>query len=178
MSRGLKEGVERLQKPYYEDEPPKWVSVQKCDIRARLIADRHYSRQTVGSPQFTRPGKNIVLLLEDCSALWVSWKPANGIKRMDKAGEVYECTIFRNEGDYLSSELIKSAVMETECIWGKPLDGWITYVADNKVLSSNPGYCFLRAGWEKRGRNKKGNLTKLLFTSETKVEKVEQVALI
>jgi len=144
-----------------------WIVVSKGDIRARGIADRHYSRQTKGSPQFTRPGNNLVLLLEDCSALWVSWKPANGLKRMDNAGEVYECTIFHNEGGELSSELIKQAIEITEKLWGIPKDGWITYIADEKVKSVNPGYCFKVAGFVYAGRNKKGNLSKLLLASPT-----------
>ncbi len=140
-----------------------WIVVSKGDIRARGIADKHYSRQTKGSPQFTRPGKNLVLLLENCSALWVSWRPANGINRMDHLGEVYECTIFRNEGDLLSSSLILSAIQLTEEVWGKPKDGWVTYIADAKVQSVNPGYCFKKAGFINKGRNKRGNLTRLVI---------------
>jgi len=142
----------------------KWISVSKGDIRARGIADRHYSRQKVGTPQFTRPGNNLVLLLEDCSALWVSWKPANGIKRMDNAGDVYECTIFHKDGGGVASEMIIEAMNITETLWGKPEDGWITYIADAKVKSVNPGYCFKMAGFVHAGRNKRGNLSKLLFS--------------
>lgn len=138
-----------------------WIIVSKGDIRARGLADRHYSRQKPRTPQFTRPGNNLVLLLEDCSALWVSWKPANGIKRMDDAGLAYECTIFRNEGGELSSDLIKSAIGLTEKTWGNPIDGWITYIGDNAVRSENKGYCFKVAGFKTNGRNQKGNLTKL-----------------
>lgn len=138
-----------------------WIVVSKGDIRARGIADRHYSRQKKGSPQFTRPGNNLVLLLEDCSSLWVSWKPSNGIKRMDGFTDVYECTIFHRDGGRLASELILSAIERTEEIWGKPLNGWITYIADDKVQSPNPGYCFKKAGFKYDGRNKKGNLTRL-----------------
>ena len=141
-----------------------WIIVSKGDIRARGIADRHYSRQTVRAPQFTRPGNNLVLLLEDCSALWVTWKPANGIKRMDDMGECYECTIFHNDGGILSSALILTAIELTEQVWGKPPNGWLTYIADAKVKSVNPGYCFLKAGFKRAGRNKKGNLTKLVKT--------------
>jgi len=143
----------------------RWIVVSKGDIRARGIADRHYSRQKIGTPQFTRPGNNLVMLLEDCSSLWVSWKPANGIKRMDNAGEVYECTIFHKDGGGVASELIKGAIEVTEELWGKPKDGWITYIADKKVQSVNPGYCFKKAGFIHSGRNKKGNLTKLLLAT-------------
>jgi len=142
-----------------------WIVVSKGDIRARGIADRHYSRQKPRTPQFTRPGNNLVLLLEDCSALWVSWKPANGVERMDDAGNAYECTIFRNEGKLLSSDLIKSAIEITESVWGKPPDGWITYIGDSQVKSSNKGYCFKIAGFKNNGRNKKGNLTKLILSN-------------
>ena len=147
-----------------------WIVVSKGDIRARGIADRHYSRQTIGAPQFTRPGNNLVLLLEDCSALWVTWKPANGIHRMDDMDGAYECTIFHNDGVELSSQLIIDAMKVTESVWGIPKNGWLTYVADSKVKSVNPGYCFKKAGWEVIGRNKKGNLTKLVCTPTHKGE--------
>lgn len=137
-----------------------WIIVQKADIRARGIADRHYNRQSIRASQFTRPGYNLVLLLEDCSALWVSWRPA-GQKRMDNAGDVYECTLFRNEGKMLSSELIRSAVELTEEVWGEPIDGWLTYINTKKVRSHNPGYCFLMAGWHRNGKSKRRGLLKL-----------------
>lgn len=151
-----------------------WQVVSKGDIRARGIADRHYSRQTKYAPQFTRPGKNLVLLTQDCSSLWVSWRPTNGIKRMDNLGEVYECTIFHRDGGQLASELIKEAIELTEQLWGKPRNGWVTYIADDKVTSPNPGYCFKMAGFKTAGRNKKGNLTRLLLTEGENVEKEEE----
>uniref|UniRef100_A0A6M3LF66 Uncharacterized protein n=2 Tax=viral metagenome TaxID=1070528 RepID=A0A6M3LF66_9ZZZZ len=148
-----------------------WIVVSKGDIRARGIADRHYSRQKKGTPLFTRPGNNLVFLTKDCSALWVSWKPANGIKRMDTAGDVYECTIFHRDGGVLASELVREAIELTEQLWGKSPDGWITYIADDKVKSVNPGYCFKQAGFQVAGRNKKGNLTKLVAPNKGGGEK-------
>ena len=153
-----------------------WIVVNKCDIRARGIADRHYSRQTIRSPQFTRPGNNLVLLLEDCSALWVSWKPANDIKRMDGLSKVYECTIFHKDGNnQLASELISSAIALTNQIWGIPQNGWVTYIADNKVKSPNPGYCFKKAGFIYDGRNKKGNLSRLRLPTSASVRSGEGI---
>lgn len=32
-------------------------------------------------------------------------------------------------------------------------DGMLTYVWDKKVRSTNPGYCFKRAGWRAIGRS-------------------------
>lgn len=146
---------------YWQKKTMQWLVVSKGDIRARGIADRHYSRQKKRTPQFTRPGKNLVLLTEDCSALWVSWCPADGIERMDRLGDVYECTIFHRDGGPLASELIRAAIELTEKLWGTPKDGWVTYIADDKVKSVNPGYCFKMAGFVSDGRNKAGNLTRL-----------------
>ena len=39
-----------------------WNVVHKGTKAAVRTADGHYSRQKPGTPQFTRPGKNIVLL--------------------------------------------------------------------------------------------------------------------
>ena len=132
-----------------------WIVVGKCDVRARGLADRHYSRQTKRSPQFTRPGNNLVLLIQDCSAVWVTWKPATGIKRMDGMAGFYECVLFRNEGKELSSKLILSAMELTESIWGKPL-GWLTYIKASAVASVNPGYCYKCAGYKVAGSSSKG----------------------
>jgi hypothetical protein len=57
--------------------------------------------------------------------------------------------MFRNEGAGLSSELILAAVELTERLWGPSPHGWSTYVARDRIRSSNPGYCFKMAGWER-----------------------------
>ncbi|WP_079524039.1 hypothetical protein [Solibacillus isronensis] len=38
-----------------------WQVTKKTDVTCRQLADRHYSRQTVGATSFCRPGKNYVL---------------------------------------------------------------------------------------------------------------------
>lgn len=118
---------------------------------AVAMADRHYSRQTIGALQFTRPGQNIVLMTTDHLALWASWRPRAGIKRMDGL-EAIECTIFRNEGPHLSSELIREAVALTVAKRGWPPDGVITYVKPSAVRSENPGACFRKAGFKRDKR--------------------------
>lgn len=136
-----------------------WVVTNKGDQDCRLLADRHYSRQKVGSRQFCRPGRNLVLRTAAGDAVWVTW---SGIR--DDSLDAWECTIFRNESDYRSSDLIREAVEITLREWGgAPPDGIITYVDQSKVRSSNPGFCFLKAGWEKFGRSKRRNLLRLQF---------------
>lgn len=51
-----------------------WQKTIKFDPRCASLADRHYSRRTVGSPQFMPPGETVVLYFEDTSGgggLWV-----------------------------------------------------------------------------------------------------------
>jgi len=65
----------------------------------------------------------------------------------------WTCTIFRNEGKLLSSELILDAEIALAGIHPDDCgpDGMMTYVWCSKVSSTNPGYCYQRAGWSKVG---------------------------
>lgn len=136
-----------------------WMVTHKGDRTCRLLADRHYSRQTIGSPQFCRPGHNLVLRTARGDAVWVTWQ---GIR--DDGLDAWECTIFRNESRFLSSEMIESAVQATLTEWGTPpKDGIITYVDQSKVRSSNPGFCFLKAGFERAGKSRKRGLILLQY---------------
>jgi hypothetical protein len=145
-----------------------WQRVSHLDPRARAIADRHYSRQTVGAREFTRPGNKIVLLCFDAAnrplALWVSQRPdpASGVARLDGL-DAWDCAYFRNEGSLVkASVLIREAVAITVGIWGPggqegpvsvPADGFVTTVNPHRVAPTmrrgEPtwGYCFQRAGW-------------------------------
>lgn len=122
-----------------------WTMTHKGDNRAVALADRHYTRQKPGTPQFCRPGRNIVLLSEYADALWVTW---SGIR--DDDYEAWECTLFRNEGKYLSSHLIVLALGITRHLWGMPpRDGIITYVGQRYR-----GGCFHAAGFRRAGMSK------------------------
>lgn len=139
-----------------------WMVTHKGDRSCRLLSDRHYSRQHIGHPMFTRPGRNLVLRTADGMAVWVTW---SGIR--DDGLDAWECTIFRNETDYLSSEMIKDAVTATYGEWGPPpKDGLITYVWSNKIKSANPGYCYKKAGWKAIGKSKHRGLILLQFKPE------------
>lgn len=127
----------------------KWKLSHRFDTKARKIADRHYSRQKPGTEQFVRPGSCLVLWQP--SALWVtSWqKPEHTDHDWPNA---WECTIFRNEGAGLSSDLIRSAVRATRWKYGDPPSGgMISFVDSDEVGSGKPGYCFECAGWSHVG---------------------------
>lgn len=131
-----------------------WVRTHNCDQAGRELADKHYSRQTIGAPRFTRPGSNLVLRTPNGDAIWASWKSDF---RRDNL-QAYECTIFRNESSYISSYLIAYACLATFQVYGDIEDGIITYVDDSKVESKNPGFSFQSVGFKKIGRTKKAKL--------------------
>lgn len=60
--------------------------------------------------------------------------------------------LFRNLGRELSSELIRSALSETYRQWAirygeLPAERLRTEIGIGQIKSSNPGYCYKRAGW-------------------------------
>lgn len=58
-----------------------------------------------------------------------------------------------------AAHLIREA---DELAWQRwPGERHFTYVDDSKIRSSNPGYCFLKAGWQRAGRSKTNRLTLL-----------------
>ena len=134
-----------------------WRISHKYDVAGAALADRHYSRRKIGAPQFCPPGQTLVLVTPDGDAVFAWWRPhpASGLKAMNGL-DGWTCTIFRNESARRSSELI----LEAEAILRERHDcgpdGLITYVDTKKVRSSNPGFCFQRAGWSKTGWAKKG----------------------
>lgn len=143
----------------------RWVETDKGDQRCREIADRHYTRVSVGHPMWTRPGWNQVLYTQQKSrpraAVFAWWRPKwesglEGTERKDGL-RCIECTIFRNETRYRSSELITEALA---CVltWEHALDvdwpdGIITGVSSEKTAGGRhpeheAGYCFREAGFE------------------------------
>lgn len=128
------------------------------------LADRHYSRRTVGSPQFMPPGQTLVLMTPAGDAVFGWWRPHpdSGLKALNGL-DGWTCTIFRNESKRLSSALILEAEEELRRRHDCGPDGLITYVWDKKLRSTNPGFCFKLAGWVVTGRsadNKKTLLQK------------------
>ncbi|MEF3312628.1 hypothetical protein PV433_27430 [Paenibacillus sp. GYB004] len=145
-----------------------WIRTHAGDQSGRLLADRHYSRQTVGHRQWNRPGRKLVLRTPQGDAIWVTW---SGIR--DDGLQAWECSIFRNESQFLSSEMIRDAIEATYSEWGTPPpDGIITYVNSSKVRSPNPGFCFLKAGFRKIGKSKKRGLVLLQYNISKVYEKV------
>lgn len=155
----------------------RWIETDKGNPRCRVLADRHYTRQSPGHPMWTRPGWNMVLFAEQkngrsASFCWFRPKWESGIRGTERKDglRAIECAIFRNETSWLSSKLIIEAV---SCLltWDHALDvawpdGIITGVSSEKTkLGRNsahePGHCFREAGFEPfvhSGKNAKADV--------------------
>ncbi len=139
----------------------RWHLSHRYDVRARPLADRHYNRRKVGSPQFAPPGSCLVLLTEGATALWItSWPKGEYVRHAWPGAWVNSC--FRNEDRdlHLSSELILEAVAATCAFYGAPpKQGMITFVdAEKTKHKRDPGRCYVKAGFKYVGRTAKDDL--------------------
>jgi len=135
-----------------------WKLVSRTDTRARLLADRHYSRKSPGHPEFCPPGDNIVLLGLHNDALWVSHRPHPGALETPRADglDYWDNPYFRNESDHLASDLIVQALGITIQIWGEPFasDGFHSFISTKHVRPTKRrgkniwGYVYILAGFE------------------------------
>lgn len=139
-----------------------WQQTGKFNPYGAALADRHYSRRKIGSPQFMPPGQTLVLVSPTLDAVFGWWRPhpRSGIEAMNGL-DGWTCTIFRNESRFLSSTMILVAEQELLTRYPCGPDGLLTYVADKKIRSTNPGFCFKQAGWRAIGRSADGKKTLL-----------------
>jgi hypothetical protein len=145
----------------------RWTLSHRADTLALPLADRHYNRQKIGSPQFVPPGKCIVLRTQ--TALWVtSWPFAEYVKHAWPGAWVNSC--FRNERrEDRSSDLVREALAATCSLWDAPqiycsycdvLIAMVTFI-DTEHVRKKPdkdyGKCYQKAGFELcRGKTKGG----------------------
>lgn len=122
------------------------------DVEMAKLADRHYSRRTVGARQFLYSERKLVL--RDAAGLVLfAWIWPDESMRMD-GQRGYNNAIFRNESERRSSEIILEAEAAAFAKWGP--NRLYTYVDPRKIRSVNPGYCFKVAGWHYEGKSKSG----------------------
>lgn len=135
-----------------------WELSDRFDPLTVPLADRHYNRRAIGSPQFAPPGRCIVLRTPACDAFWItSWPFAEYVRHAWPGAWI--CSAFRNESPGLSSLLIREAVAATRWKWDPPALAHpiVTFINPAKVRHKrDPGRCFLRAGFEHIGWTKGG----------------------
>lgn len=147
------------------DEPEqRWCASHRADPVARMLADRHYNRQKVGSPQFVPPGRCCVFVTDCGRAFWVtSWPFAEYVKHA--WGGAWMCSAFRSEGAGKASDLILQAVSATRAFYPDvPPLGMVTFVDRSKVtpviVRGKPvwGWTYRKAGFREVGETKGGLL--------------------
>lgn len=142
-----------------------WLWASCTDDRLRGLYQRHYSSdkatrrrgRPIDTPNQLRmvgPGEYRGMLTADCRAGFI-WR----LSKHRKDGQTgVECTLFRNEGTSAgcyASCLILGAMSWAWRAW--PGARLFTFVDPRKVRSTNPGYCFLMAGWRRvPGLTKRG----------------------
>lgn len=123
------------------------------DRTGARLADGHYSRRSPGSPQFMPPGQRECLVTRDGLSTWGWHRPHPRAQLRSLNGlDGWTCTIFRRTGGPLASELVLDAELAIGALgYDCGPDGFITYVWDEKVRSTNPGCCYKKAGWHTAG---------------------------
>lgn len=149
-----------------------WLLSSSSDPRALAIIDgtgrhegvgAHYSRRTPGSRTFTGVGQEIVLVTDDETAVWAVVRQKTPAPRGTGASRgrtgasvatpyVWRNNMFRNLGPQLSSDLIREATIRTYEEWllrygALPGERLRTEVEIKSIRSTNPGCCYLKAGW-------------------------------
>ncbi|HEY7769465.1 hypothetical protein [Longimicrobium sp.] len=158
----------------------RWQLSWRADPVGRDLADRHYTRQKIGAPQFVPPGRCLVLTSEkrgkgrNRRALWVTSWPFGRFVKHAWAG-AWMCSCFRNEGAGLSSALIREAVAATRWRWPDvPELGMVTFVDESQVKPrATPGLCFIEAGFQVENERSKGGLLALRLRPEDMPDAVE-----
>jgi hypothetical protein len=128
------------------------------DPEMSMLADRHYSRRTVGSRQFLNNGRKIVIRNAEGTILF-GWMWPQEEMRMD-GQRGYNCAIFRNESERKSSEVILECERIAFDRWG--FNRLYTYVDPQKTKAIKcrgervVGFCFIKAGWKFIRESKSG----------------------
>lgn len=139
---------------------PDWWITRDGDLDCLALYERHYSAYRYadgrGRRLFVGPGEKLVLRTESADAMFV-WRRFLDDCIDQRTGDRQQgvnCSIFRNEGRILSSNLVAQADRIADVVW--PSCRHYTYVDREKIESTNPGFCFLAAGWRRAGMTKGG----------------------
>lgn len=143
-----------------------WELAHRFDKRCLPLADRHYNRQKVGSPQFAPPGRCLVMYASPPGgeAFWITSWPFAEYVRHAWAG-AWVCSAFRSEGAGKASDLIRQALAATRHFYGEPPAlGMVTFLDRTKVKPimvrgvPNWGRTWELAGFRPCGETKGGLL--------------------
>lgn len=141
-----------------------WRPSHRFHTPARQLADRHYSRQKPGTPQFMPAGSCRVLIAANQKAVFGLSFPKPEFVKHAWAG-AWITSIFRNENaGPLASDMIREAMAIMQTLYEVPALGCVTFVDPKKVRGVRvrgekvKGFCFMKAGFRLVGETKKGLL--------------------
>ena len=138
----------RVRLPFLFSASGYWVPVRDGHPSLRPFMDAHYSgrkyRDGRSPPKIMGPGQYLALLGMDGMAVLAGRKAI-----MMDGQEGINGSVFRNEGERTSSEILREGMGLAWDRW--PGERLFTYVNAAKVRSRNPGYCFKAAGWRRCG---------------------------
>lgn len=149
-----------------------WTPSHRFHTPARLLADNHYNRQKIGSPQFMPPGSCRVLVAGNHKAVFGLSYPKKEFVKHAWAG-AWINSIFRNEdAGPLASTMILDALAIMQTQYEVPELGCVTFVDPKKVRGVLRrgerifGFCYLMAGFRHVGFTKKGLMAWQLLPEE------------
>lgn len=141
---------------------PAWWLTKDGDAACLDLYERHYSAYRYRDRRrrflFVGPGDKLVLRTwaGDAFFVWRQFRDACLDARTGAPQAGVNCAAFRNEGTHRSSDLIRQADAIADRCWTDRRH--YTYVDARALRSTNPGFCFLAAGWQRCGRTKSGLL--------------------
>lgn len=149
-----------------------WCVSHRADPAAARLADRHYNRQKIGTPQFAPTGSCAVFVTGCGRAFWVTSNPLAEWVKHAWAG-AWMCSAFRSEGAGRASDLIRAAVAATRAHYGDlPSIGMITFIDRRKVkptmVHGEPtwGWTYRKAGFVYAGETKGGLMAMQLHPAD------------
>jgi hypothetical protein len=140
-----------------------WWKTKDGDVECLAMYERHYPPKRYKNgrrvAQFVGPGESVVLRSDPSYPLvaFFVWRKFVDDCIDERTGERQQgvnCASFRNEDIARSSELIRQADAIADFCWSDRRH--YTYVNPARVRSTNPGFCFLAAGWRRCGVTKGG----------------------
>lgn len=139
-----------------------WFRTKDGDRALIAVYEKHYSSYHYKDgrirTQCIGPGEVIALSTWERDAFFV-WRNFIDDCIDERTGERQagvNNAIFANHSKHLSSELIRQACAVANVAW--PNQRRYTYVDPKKIKSTNPGFCYLKAGWNRCGKTKSGLL--------------------
>jgi hypothetical protein len=137
-----------------------WELSNRFDGDCLPLADRHYSRQKPGTPQFAPPARTYVLKAP--GAVWVTSWPFEEYTHHQWAG-AWINSMFRKECDGEASQFIREAIAATRHHWPEvPVLGMVSFIdplhVQPRMVRKRPtwAHCYFKAGFRHVGYTKGG----------------------